>query len=247
MSDSTSVLATLLLTSNQAAKEAAANALFNGASPAMLYALNPATTTGLTFGYIGGRFDSTSIANGTVALTTATTNYIVAARATGTVSVSTAATNWNDRANYVRLYLVVAGASTITSYEDHRHVVGLNSGRRVIQVACSDEATALAAAINTIRFRAPHAMTLLAVRASLSVAQASGSLVTVDVNKGGTTMLSTKITIDNSETTSATAATPPVISVTSIAEDDEISVDIDQVGAATAAAGLKVTLIGWAP
>jgi hypothetical protein len=246
MSDSTSVLASLLLTSNQAAKEAAANNLFNAASPSMLYALNPATTTGLTFGYIGGRFDGTSISNGTVTLTASNTNYIVASRSTGAVSVSTATTNWDDRANYARLYKVVAGGSAITSYEDHRQAVGLNSGRRVIQVACSDETTPLTTGVNKIRFRAPHAMTLLAVRASLSIVQSSGSILTVDINKNGTTILSTKLTIDNSEFTSTTAATPAVISVPSIADDDDITVDIDQVGDGTAC-GLKVTLIGWAP
>ena len=82
-----------------------------------------------------------------------------------------------------------------------------------------------------------------AVRASLSTAQTSGSIFTVDINDGGTTILSTKLTIDNTEKTSTTAATPPVISDTSLADDAEITVDIDQVGDGTAK-GLKVVLIG---
>jgi hypothetical protein len=86
-------------------------------------------------------------------------------------------------------------------------------------------------------------MTLTAVRASLSTAQTSGSIFTVDVNEGGTTILSTKITIDNTEKTSTTAATSPVISDTSLADDAEITIDIDQVGDGTAK-GLKVCLIG---
>jgi hypothetical protein len=124
MSDSTSVLATLLLSSNQAAKEAAANNLFNASSPAMLYALNPATTTGLTFGYIGGRFLSSAVANGTVSLTNSATNYIVALRATGAVSVSTSSTLWDDEDNYIRLYKVVTAGGAISSYEDHRQAYG---------------------------------------------------------------------------------------------------------------------------
>ena len=86
-------------------------------------------------------------------------------------------------------------------------------------------------------------MTLTEVRASLTTAQPSGSLFTVDVNEGGTTILSTKITLDNNERTSVTAATQPVISDTALANDAEITVDIDQIGT-SGATGLKVYLIG---
>jgi hypothetical protein len=88
----------------------------------------------------------------------------------------------------------------------------------------------------------PFAMTLVGVRASLSTAQTSGSILTVDVNDSGTSVLSTKLTIDNTETTSTTAATQPVISDTALAEDAEISIDIDQIGDGTAK-GLKVYLL----
>lgn len=110
-------------------------------------------------------------------------------------------------------------------------------------IACSDESSALAAGTAKITFRMPYAFTLTAVRASLTTAQASGSIFTVDINEGGTTILSTKLTIDNTEKTSATAATPAVISDSSLADDAEITVDVDQVGA-SGAAGLKVYLIG---
>jgi hypothetical protein len=86
-------------------------------------------------------------------------------------------------------------------------------------------------------------MTVTAVRASLTTAQSSGTIFTVDINEGGTSILSTKLTIDNTEKTSTTAATPPVISDTSLADDAEITVDIDQIGDGTAK-GLKVTIIG---
>ena len=112
-----------------------------------------------------------------------------------------------------------------------------------ICVAASDESTALAAGTSKITFRMPHAMTLTAVRASLSTAQSSGSIFTVDINEGGATILSTKITIDNTEKTSTTAATPAVISDAALADDAEITVDIDQIGDGTAK-GLKVYLIG---
>jgi hypothetical protein len=110
-------------------------------------------------------------------------------------------------------------------------------------IACSDESTALTAGTAKVTFRMPRAVTLTAVRASLSTAQASGSIFTVDVNEAGTTILSTKITIDNTEKTSTTAATAPVISDSALADDAEITVDIDQVGDGTAK-GLKVYLVG---
>jgi hypothetical protein len=110
-------------------------------------------------------------------------------------------------------------------------------------VAASDETTALTAGTAKITFRMPRAVTLTSVRASLTTAQASGSIFTVDINEAGTSILSTKLTIDNTEKTSTTAATPPVISDTALADDAEITIDIDQIGNGTAT-GLKVMLIG---
>ena len=110
-------------------------------------------------------------------------------------------------------------------------------------VAASDESTALTTGTAKITFRMPRAVTLTTVRASLTTAQASGSIFTVDINESGTSILSTKLTIDNTEKTSTTAATPPVISDTALADDAEITIDIDQIGDGTAK-GLKVMLIG---
>ena len=110
-------------------------------------------------------------------------------------------------------------------------------------VAASDESTALTTGAAKITFRMPRAVTLTSVRASLTTAQASGSIFTVDINESGTSILSTKLTIDNTEKTSFTAATPPVISDTALADDAEITIDIDQIGDGTAK-GLKVMLIG---
>ncbi|MDU4248996.1 DUF2793 domain-containing protein [Pseudomonas sp.] len=115
-----------------------------------------------------------------------------------------------------------------------------------IIIACSDETTPLTTGTAKVTFRIPYAFTLTGVRASLTSAQTSGSILTVDINEGGTSILSTKLTIDNNEKTSTTAATPPVISDSSLADDAEITIDIDQIGNGTAA-GLKVTLIGYQP
>lgn len=115
-----------------------------------------------------------------------------------------------------------------------------------IIVACSDETTALTAGTAKVTFRMPYAFTLTAVRASLTTAQTSGSILTVDINEGGASILSTKLTIDNTEKTSTTAAVAAVISDSSLDDDAEITIDIDQVGDGTAK-GLKVTLIGYQP
>ena len=112
-----------------------------------------------------------------------------------------------------------------------------------IQSAASDETTALTTGTAKVTFRAPSAFTLTGVRASLTTAQSSGSIFTVDINQNGTSVLSTKLTIDNTEKTSVTAATPPVISTSAITDDAEITIDIDQIGNGTAK-GLKITLIG---
>ena len=112
-------------------------------------------------------------------------------------------------------------------------------------IACSDETTALAAGTNKAIFRMPYAFTLTAVRASLTTAGTTSGLTTIDINEGGSTILSTKITIDLTETTSVTAATQPVISDASLADDAQISIDLDAISGGASETGLKVTLIGY--
>lgn len=113
-------------------------------------------------------------------------------------------------------------------------------------IAASDETTALTAGTGKVTFRMPYAFTLTAVRASLTTAQATngaGGIFTVDLNEAGVSVLSTKLTIDNTEKTSTTAVTAAVISDAALADDAEMSVDIDQIGDGTAK-GLKVVFIG---
>ena len=107
-------------------------------------------------------------------------------------------------------------------------------------LAVSDETTALTTGSAKLTFRAPFAMTLTQIpRSSVSQSSSSGS-VTVDINEAGTSILSTKLSIDATEKTSTTAATASVLSDQNIADDAEITLDIDAAG--TGAKGLKVTL-----
>lgn len=109
-------------------------------------------------------------------------------------------------------------------------------------VACSDESAVLVAANGVLTFRMPRGVTLTGVRASLKTAAATGTF-TVNIKEGGSTILSTLLTIDATEKTSVTAVTPPVISDSALADDAEITIDIDD-DADGSAVGLKITLIG---
>lgn len=410
MSDLATLLDTIL--PSQAQKEASANAIFNALSLASVFARRDGTSASLTWGYYGGRVNGTLYANGSVVATASNTNYVVVHRTTYVVSIATTTTNWNNTATYGRAYLLTAGASTITDYQDHRFSndgtgifnlgggsvgtaltdvkdsvraattanitlsgaqtidgVSVIAGDRVLVknqstasqngiydcasgawarsadsdtsaevtggmfvfvnegtvngdtgwilttndpitlastsltfaqfstfladdsvtnaklnnmanatikgrttagtgdpedltaaqaaailgtnvksiesmiVACTDEATSITAATGKVTFRMPYAFTLTDVRASLTTAQTSGSIFTVNIKESGTTIFSTKITLDNTEKTSQTAATPRVISDSSLADDAEMTVDVDQIGDGTAK-GLKIYLIG---
>ena len=112
----------------------------------------------------------------------------------------------------------------------------------VLAVAISDETTALTTGTAKVTFRMPFAMTVTAVRASLSTASTSGN-PTFDINEGGTSILgANKLSIDANEKTSTTAATATSISDSALADDAEITVDIDTAG--TGAKGAKVYIIG---
>lgn len=106
-------------------------------------------------------------------------------------------------------------------------------------VALGDETTAITTGTAKVTMRMPWAATLLAVRASLTTASSSG-IPTFDINESGVSVLSTKLTIDQSERTSTTAAVPAVISDSALADDAEITFDVDAAG--TGAAGAKIAM-----
>ena len=96
------------------------NENFSAIAWAFVYAKNADTTTGLTWGYFGGRWGGFSVAAGTHTLTNTATNHIVVAVATGVPSVATATTNWNDTTNYRRVYKLTTAGGVVTATEDHR-------------------------------------------------------------------------------------------------------------------------------
>lgn len=109
---------------------------------------------------------------------------------------------------------------------------------RAIVVPITAEADAVTAGI-AFSMRAPYPLTLQSIRASLATASATGA-VTIDVLVNGASILSTPLTIDQSEETSVSAAVQPVISTAAIADDAEISISVTAPG--SGATGLKVTL-----
>lgn len=109
-------------------------------------------------------------------------------------------------------------------------------------VPIGDETTALTTGTGKYTFRMPTAGVITEVRASLSVAGSTSGTTTIDVNKNGTTVFDTILTIDATEKTSETAATPAVINVGAsiIAADDEITIDVDAISGGATEAGLKL-------
>jgi hypothetical protein len=90
------------------------------ALPNQVYAYDYVTSTGLTWGYFGGRWGGFSVAAATLSLTNAADNYIVVLRSSGAISVSTSTTNWNDTDAYARVFKVTTAGSAVTAVEDHR-------------------------------------------------------------------------------------------------------------------------------
>lgn len=108
--------------------------------------------------------------------------------------------------------------------------------------AISDETTQITSGTTAkLTIYAPKNMTLTSVKASLT--QSGSTSSQFDINVNGSSILSTKLTIDANEFKSVDASVQPVISSASISEDAKITVDIDAAG--TGAAGAKIYLLGY--
>lgn len=124
MANSTTHLNTV--SASQASKEVTVNGGFDAGSNAQLFGRNYVTTSGLTWGYIGGNYRKSDgtilvIANTTLSLTASATNYIK--ETDGVVSVTTSApAGWPGplASNANALYEVVCSSATATSYADYR-------------------------------------------------------------------------------------------------------------------------------
>lgn len=113
-----------------------------------------------------------------------------------------------------------------------------------LMFAVSDRTTALTTGTDKFSFYMPYAFTVTGVRASLVTAGTTSGITTIDINAAGATLLTNKLTIDNAELTSVTAATPASITAPNVSDNDLITIDIDTISGGGTEAGLIVTLIG---
>lgn len=101
----------------------------------------------------------------------------------------------------------------------------------------------LTVADGVIQFRMPFSMSLSEVRISATEAPV-GSKITAHLEKNGVNILSTDLSIDEGEKTSRTAQVETVIGEDFVTDDDEISLNVSQIGSTTSGKGLTLYLIG---
>lgn len=173
---------------------------------------------------------------------------ITATRSTDTVTVTVPGMQHKDEGSNVGssgeiTSLNIVGPYATMGNSGSAGTLTINTPASIV-VSFSDETSFITAGTSKVTFYMPYSMTVTEVHLGLSTPQVSGSLFTVDINEGGTTVLSTKLTVDNTEDGSNTAATAPVISDTSWAKWAKITIDVDQIGNGTAKGG-KVTINGY--
>jgi len=129
-------------------------------------------------------------------------------------------------------------------------LAGSNLGTKNVQLVVIAPATALTTGDNKIVFVVPpelNGMNLVDADGALTGVVATGAtlpLIQVRNATDSVDMLSTRITIDDSEWTSFTAAAPPVIDATKddVVTGDRLAIDIDAIGNTTPGTGLNVLL-----
>lgn len=171
---------------------------------------------------------------------TAKNTNVPTALSMGTIGVATIAITSDGGADDVTLPTATNAAAGVASAAQITQLEANTS--RYIQIRLLDKDTShtVVAGIGG-EFRLKVAMTVLDVGAYFDTAGTT-SVTTIDINEGGVSILSTKITVDATEKTSETAATPPVISDAVIAADAIITFDIDGIASGTAGKGLVIWL-----
>ena len=106
---------------NQAQKEVYINENFNSLLQASMFGWKVQTTSGLVFGYWGARWYNSSgarvsVADGTIALTASSTNYVYFNTSTNLVAVSTTL----PTLNCIDIATIVTSTTAITSFTDTR-------------------------------------------------------------------------------------------------------------------------------
>jgi len=141
----------------------------------------------------------------------------------------------------------MADITVSTTIDDFMQAADANAAKAILNIgngsmafAVSDETTALTASEATpiSTFHTQNAGTWSEVLIGVTIAP-TGSTLTCDVHKNGTSIFSTKPTIDDGEKTSVTSSAVSVLSDTAFAKGDIIELFCDSVGTTVEGAGLK--------
>lgn len=158
----------------------------------------------------------------------------------GTVSFSTAIKDnvanefYGDRILVENPYILLTpkqGGGIIVTY-----INGVGEQQK-IGFALSDSSTALAVGTDKAYWIPDTDIVIEGIIITAGTAP-TGATIIVDMNVAGTSILSTKASIDIGERTSATSAVSPVLASTQVIANQIITFDIDQVGSTVAGAGL---------
>jgi hypothetical protein len=137
---------------------------------------------------------------------------------------------------------IVAGAELICVYDGTNfQVIGISNNKLFETIALSDETSDLSTGQSIYSYLPKVNGNWTSFRIYVDTAP-TGSTIIVDIKKNGTTIFSTKLTIDAGETSSTTAAAAAVISTAAFTTTDEITVHIDQVGSTIAGTALKLDM-----
>jgi hypothetical protein len=123
----------------------------------------------------------------------------------------------------------------------HKLAVGATPAE--VGFTVGDRTTALTVKAGLEGMRMPFAMKLTSVRLAVATAPA-GAAIVVDVKQNGASVFTTKPQIAAGAKTSVGGAVPGVVGTAALADNAEITIDVTQIGATTAGAGLEVWLLG---
>ena len=132
---------------------------------------------------------------------------------------------------------VLSTKGDIVRYDSQRERYGIGSTGQVLAVASGLPAWSDASSLT-------HSIAMELACSDETTALTTSGVTTIDIEQGGSTILSTLLTIDYLEFTSYTAATPVVISTTALTDNAEITVNVDGLSGGATESGLKIQLIG---
>lgn len=147
---------------------------------------------------------------------------------------------WYEYTPYEGLPKYSSATNTVWLY-DGSWVEQVNIKPHSFQVMLGDMTTDITTGANKAFWIAPYALTGMSFIVDVFDPSSSGN-PTFDINKNGATILSTKLSIDATETTSRTATTPYVATSTVASAGDIFTFDIDAAGADCK--GPLITIIG---